>query len=315
MTVENFTSVANSMLPEPHAGLLNGILFGTKATLSRDLYDQLVKTGTLHIIALSGMNITILTNLVSITLLRFISRWIASLLTIGIIIGFIFFVGPSASVVRAGVMGSLALLAVVFGRQTWSFLFLAIATGSMLIVYPAWIFDIGFQLSVLATLGIILFGKKLEVARNRSGETFFGDARAEASLSETSPVNASSGSEVLAGRSFSAPQNAHLRSFKVLWFFWSFLKEDLRVTLAAQVFTIPILLFHFHRISLIAPLPNVLIGWVIAPVTALGLVTVIAGWIWLPLGQVFAWITWVPLQYVLTSVWITSMLPFASMSW
>lgn len=299
VSVLEFTTIINQLLPEPHAGLLNGILFGTKAMLSRDLYNQLVKTGTLHIIALSGMNITILTNLVSVTLLRFVSRRIASLLTVGIIIGFILFVGVSASVIRAGIMGSTTLLAVVFGRQAWSLLSLILAVSIMLIAKPLWISDIGFQLSVLATLGIILFSKK--TVEHRASKVGIEDRKSKLE------------NEGLFSNLHLPPLFSTL--YRLLSFLWSLIEDDLRITLAAQVFTIPILLFHFHRISLVSPFSNVLIGWVIAPVTVLGLVTIIAGWVWLPLGQVFAWITWVPLQYVLTSIWITSMLPFASFSW
>ena len=158
MSVADFSAVVNGILPEPHAGLLNGMLFGAKATLSKDLYDQLIQTGTLHIIALSGMNITILTNLVGITLLRFVSRRIASLLTIGGILFFVWFVGPSPSIVRAAIMGSISLFAVVSGRQYWPLLSWILAVSVMILLNIQWLFDISFQLSALATLGIILFG-------------------------------------------------------------------------------------------------------------------------------------------------------------
>ncbi|MFZ5844938.1 MAG: ComEC/Rec2 family competence protein, partial [Patescibacteria group bacterium] len=158
-TVQALTSVVNQLLPEPHAGLLNGILFGTKAMLSKELYQALVTTGTLHIVALSGMNITILINLVHLLFLGFISRRLSSLLTMGVITGFVWFVGPSASVVRAAIMGGIGLLAVVFGRQTWAILSWLLAVSTMLLLNFSWLTDLSFQLSALATLGIILFGK------------------------------------------------------------------------------------------------------------------------------------------------------------
>ncbi len=299
MTVADFTAIINSILPEPHAGLLNGIVFGTKATLSKDLMDALVKTGTLHIIALSGMNITILTNLVSITLLRFISRRLASVLTIAIIIGFILFVGASASVVRAGIMGSLALLAVVFGRQTWSLLFLTIAAGSMLIIKPDWISDIGFQLSVLASLGIILFGRKTTM-ESRTSKMGIEDRKSKID------------NQGLSSTLHLPPLFSTL--YYLLSFLWSLIEDDLRVTLAAQTFTIPLILFHFHRISLISPLTNILIGWIIQPVTILGLAASVLGWVFLPLGMVVGWVAWVPLQYMLLAIQITGTLPLASLS-
>src|SRR4030042_5052354 len=112
VTVATFTSVINHLLPEPHAGLLAGMLFGTRATISQEFVQALTVTGTLHIIALSGMNISILAGLSIMTLLRFVSRRVASLLTVLIIVGFVWFVGVSPSVVRAAIMGSLTLFSI-----------------------------------------------------------------------------------------------------------------------------------------------------------------------------------------------------------
>src|SRR3972149_10147107 len=119
MTVATLTGIMNQLLPEPHAGLLSGILFGTRATLVPELVTALIRSGTLHIVALSGMNITILTNVIGVMLLPFFKRWIASVLSILVIAGFIAFVGPSPSVIRAGIMGSISLIAIVFGRLHW----------------------------------------------------------------------------------------------------------------------------------------------------------------------------------------------------
>ena len=256
ISVATFTAIVNQILPEPHAGLLNGILFGTKATLSKELTNALVATGTLHIVALSGMNITILESLIGSTLLPVIGKRWASAATILLIIGFIWLVGPSPSVIRAGIMGSMALIATIFGKQRWGLFFFGLTAAVMLIIHPAWIGDLSFQLSALATLGLILFGGKKE------------------------------GSHVIV--------------------------DALRITLAAQVFTIPLIFFTFRRISLISPLTNVLIGWIIQPLTALGLVVAILGWTWLPLGQIVAWFAWVCLQYLITVIELTAKIPFSS---
>ena len=257
VSVSTFTSVINQVLPEPHAGLLAGILFGTKATLSNDFLEALTTTGTLHIIALSGMNISILAGLSITTLLRFVSKRVASLLTIFIIIGFVWFVGVSPSVVRAAIMGSLTLLSVVSGRQSWTLLTYCFTIAVMLFVKPDWLGSLSFQLSALSTLGIILF------AKNTSGKK-------------------------------------------------NVLVDDLRVTLSAQVFTIPLILFVFRRISLVSPLTNILIGWTIAPVTGIGMVMAVAGWIWLPLGYILGWVNWVLLEYLIVMVRWTAKIPFSS---
>lgn len=256
-SVSGLTSILNQLLPEPHAGLLAGLLFGTKTSLSVDLYNALVKSGTLHIIALSGMNISILSRMVTNSLLPVVGRRIASLLILLLVAWFVWFVGPSASIVRAAIMGGISVFAVLLGRQYWAILSWAIAVGVMLLVNVSWFFDISFQLSALATLGIILFG----------GEEKEG------------PV-----------------------------------KDDLRLTLAAQVFTIPLIFFYFRRISLVSPLSNLAIGWLVGPLTGLGWATAIVGWIWLPAARLIAWIDWVFLEYLLLAVTWTSKIPFASLS-
>lgn len=94
-----FSQKTNKLLPEPQASLLNGILWGSKETMPGDFYEALRRTGTLHIIALSGMNITILVALIG-KLTLFWGRKKSILLTLLSIFIFISFVGPSASVVR-----------------------------------------------------------------------------------------------------------------------------------------------------------------------------------------------------------------------
>jgi competence protein ComEC len=118
MTLDTLTALVNSLIHEPQAGLLNGFC-GVKATLSEDLQNALITTGTLHIIALSGMNISIIVGFVNLFLLRFVRRPIANVATVFIIIGFIGFVGVSPSVIRAAIMASITLLGMNFGRQRW----------------------------------------------------------------------------------------------------------------------------------------------------------------------------------------------------
>ena len=262
-----FVPVINSLLQEPHASLLNGILFGIRASFPGYLYQSLIDTGTLHIIALSGMNISILANLVAKTSVV-LGRKASSIITISLIVLFILFVGPSPSVVRAAIMGSLSLISVYFGRQYWALLSLFLASGIMLIPNISLINNISFQLSFLATLGIILAGKKLQRQIKKG-----------------------------------------LKNRLI-----SFLKDNLYLTLSAQIFTLPVILINFRRLSLIAPIANLSVGWVIQPIMILGFITSIMGWIWLPLGIIPAWFTWVPLTYLITVVNLLAKIPGASIS-
>jgi len=262
MTVSDAALIISRLLPEPQAGLLAGILFGLKASFSTELYEDLIITGTLHIVALSGQNISILIGIIHFFLLSVVKRPIANIISIGVIAWFILFVGPSASVIRAGVMGGITLIGISFGRQVMPVFVWALAVIGMLVLNPRWIMDISFQLSVMATLGILLFGTKKEQKQDLS-----------------SPI-----------------------------------RNNLRLTLAAQVFTIPIIMFAFGRISLVSPLSNLLIGWLIAPVMILGFALVLAGMIWMPLGQIIAWCAWLLLTFIVTAITLTAKIPFASVS-
>lgn len=203
-----------SILAEPQASLLSGILVGTKAQMSKDFYDDLQQTGTLHIIALSGTNISMLVTFLSV-MFGGLGKRNASLLSIISIVGFIFFVGPSASVVRAGIMGSLSLLALVTGRKNYAIVALLGSAIVMIVVKPELVFDIGFQLSFLATFGIMTL----------------------------------------------VEQDKKNRSKKIVSSVYNLLLTDLKITLAAQIFTLPVILHNFHNMSFIAPITNILVGW------------------------------------------------------
>ena len=260
-----FIPIINSLLPEPQASLLNGILFGVKASMPAYFYQALIATGTLHIIALSGVNISILTTLIARSTL-FLGRKASSILTVCLIVLFTMWVGASPSIVRAAIMGCLSLLAVYFGRRDWGLLSLFFAAGIMLLFDFSLIKNLSFQLSFMATFGIILANRRVK-CQPRKG------------LSNQ---------------------------------FIYFMKENFLLTISAQIFTLPIILYNFHRISLVAPFANIVVEWVIQPIMILGFITAIAGWLFLPLGSVFAWITWVPLTYLITAVELLAKIPGAS---
>jgi competence protein ComEC len=301
LSVETCTGLVNQLLPEPEAGLLAGILLGVKATMDRSLYNALINTGTLHIVALSGANISILSGLISSTLLKIqISRRIVGLLSCFLIIGFVGFVGPSPSVVRAAIMACLVLLGNVLGKSVWPIWTWIVTVGIMLSLSPRLAIDISFQLSAGATLGIIIFGQKNIVRTHESGSI----------KHENNPVESS------IHNSFFIIPTSIIRlwsySLKFCTSLFHIVENDLRLTLSAQVFTIPIIFFHFHRISLISPLPNLLIGWVLPPLTGIGYLIVVAGLIWKPIGQLLAWLIYFPLLYIIWIIELFSKIPLAS---
>src|SRR4030042_1356909 len=118
LTPQIFTEVINSYLPEPQASLLNGIIFGINLKTGKIFYDQLKMVGLLHLVVLSGINITLLATIVG-SLTRFLSKKYSLLITILIVILFICFVGPKAPIIRAGFMGILTFVGIIMKRKTY----------------------------------------------------------------------------------------------------------------------------------------------------------------------------------------------------
>lgn len=310
MTPQDISLLIGTFLPEPHAGLLSGMLVGTKEALSKDLNEALIITGTLHIVALSGTNITILAKIAGGVLGSVFSRRVASLLTIVFLIGFTVWTGASPSVVRAAIMGCTTLLGALSGRKNWTFWGWLVAAVSMLAFEPSLLANVSYQLSVGAALGIILFGEE------KNGRTTIDNRRWK--IVEV-------GRKWIIGKLFTLipfPLFHRLRSLfyllqlsSIIHLLSSEFRSGLRTTLSAQLFTIPIIFFTFRQISFISPLPNILIGWIIEIITEMGISVVILGLICPPLGQVAAWIAWVPLEYVIRVVIMTSRIPLASFNW
>ena len=146
-------------LGEPESGLAKAITFGMKNNLPLELTTQFSQTGVSHIMAISGMNITLLVAASLILLLHLgISRKIAFYFITLFLFLFIIFVGAPASALRAGVMGFLVLLAIKLGRLNKITHAIILSACLMLLFNPRLLRDdVGFQLSFLATLSLVYF--------------------------------------------------------------------------------------------------------------------------------------------------------------
>lgn len=152
----------NKNLPEPEASLLAGIVLGVKKGLPPDFYEALRQTGTMHIVVASGYNVTVIIGTIVVYLAGRIKRQMAILLGIMAVAIFSIMAGGQAAIVRAAIMGSLAYFGQLSGRKTEGKRLLLIAVMVMLAVEPLLIFDLGFQLSVAATAGLIWLGPIME---------------------------------------------------------------------------------------------------------------------------------------------------------
>ncbi|OGY91686.1 MAG: hypothetical protein A3H70_01465 [Candidatus Komeilibacteria bacterium RIFCSPLOWO2_02_FULL_48_11] len=169
-----FIGAINSSLPEPHASLLAGILVGARRGIPDYLLEAFNRVGVTHIIAISGSNITIIAAALlilmqSIGVSRRRTFWLISL-GIG---AFVIMTGASASVVRAGIMGLFVLLASQLGRATRATNALVFTAFVMLLINPKiLVFDAGFQLSFLATMGIVYISPILQNLAKRWPKLF-----------------------------------------------------------------------------------------------------------------------------------------------
>jgi len=252
-------------LSPPQSSILGAMVLGDKRKLSEDLKIKLNIVGLRHITAISGLHITILTAIL-MTILIGLGFWRqqAFWLSIILITLFIIMTGLQPSAIRAGIMGGLFLLGQYLGRMNVSSRSIVFAASLMLAQNPLLLkLDAGFQLSFLATIGIIYL---MPIFQNwfRPLTKIFGGGQ---------------------------------------------LKSILAMTLSAQVFTLPILIYNFGYISLVAPITNILIVPLLYWIMLFGFIFAIFGAIWQPL----AWILSFPCWFLLT--YLTKIVDLFSQPW
>jgi competence protein ComEC len=151
-----FIGAVRRALPEPQAALLLGIVLGYRSALPPDLEARMIDTGLIHIVVISGLKVAIFAGIVQRLCFRAVPR-VALPLAVAGVGAYVVIAGASAAAVRAGVMGSAALVAHALHRETEAFVSLACTAAAMLLVQPSLWRDVSFQLSFLGTAGIVLF--------------------------------------------------------------------------------------------------------------------------------------------------------------
>lgn len=267
------------LFPDPEASLLAGILLGVESGIPESVQTAFRDTGTAHIIAISGFNITIIGGLFATIFLRLLGkprRFLAGALTVIIIALYTLLVGPSAAVVRAALLGGFALFARQLGRSQHGLNSLAFTAALMGLQNPFTLWDVGFQLSFAATLGLVLYADPMQQA-------------------------------FLRWASRRLPQELAQRVTGMVG-------EYLLFTLAAQMTTLPVTIYHFQRLSLAGLIANPLILPAQPAVMILGGLATILGMAFLPLGQVFAALAWPFVAYTIRTVELLARLPSAALA-
>lgn len=262
-----FKEIARNFVSPPEVGILEALVFGDEGEISQEWKNKLNLTGTRHIAAVSGMNITIIASLIlSFVLGLGLWRRQAFYLTIFLLVIFILMIGSPASAVRAGIMAGILMAAQYFGRLSVASRAVTFAAVLMLFLNPLLLkFDIGFQLSFLAILGMIYL------------QPLFSNFLKKIPDPAVFPLRAA-----------------------------------LSATLSAQIFTLPILIYNFGRISLISPITNILIVPLLAPLTVLIFIFGLAGLIFWGFGWILSWPVWLFLAYIVKIIDWSAQIPRAS---
>ncbi|MFA4871494.1 MAG: ComEC/Rec2 family competence protein [Patescibacteria group bacterium] len=249
---------------EPQASILQAMILGNRGGIPRELLDKFSNSGISHIIAISGMNITIIVFLfmqvlINLGVIRQKAFWLASA---GILI-FVLMIGDQASALRAAIMGIVVLYAQKIGRLNNSLNAVIFAASLMLLINPKLLLsDVGFQLSFMAILGLLYLPPIFE--------KYF------AKISDRGQI-----------------------------------KTMAITTISAQIMTLPLIIFYFHKLSLVSVFTNALILPLVPFLTIWGLTNAAASLFSLWLGQVMGFVSWLGVGYILRIVEWSLKIPFA----
>ena len=262
----------HSTFPADTVGFAQALLLGDTSLIDYETDTAFKLSGIRHIIAVSGLHVSILFALISQLTGR--KRWLSVLLGLPVLLLFAAVAGFTPSITRACIMHSLMILATLLEKEYDPPTALSFAVLLMLFANPYCVSSVGLQLSAGCMCGIFLFSGKIQewfLDSRRLGR-FRGKAK-----------------------KFAA------------WF-----ASCVAVTLSATLVTTPLCAFYFGTVSLISPLTNLLTLWVITFIFyGIGLGCILA-LIWLPLGRVLGWVVSWPIRYVLQVAKLAAAFPLAA---
>lgn len=247
-----------TFISSPKAELLSGIVLGEKKNIPGQLKLALRDTSTLHIVVVSGQNLTLLAALI-MRLSGLITRKVSIGLTFLLLTGYTVLTGAEIPVLRAAFMVAAVFIAQILGRESDGTWILILIAGLFLLINPLWILDLSFQLSFLATIGVI----------------------------SVAPIFSS-----------------RLKSLPI------FIRENISVTIGAQLMVLPVIAQNFHQISLVALPANLLILWTVPYIMIGGAALLMTSFIIQPFGVLIAFLLNILLTYFIYIVQF-----FSSFSW
>ena len=265
------------VLPEPQASLAQGIILGIRDTIPSSIKDAFVRTGTAHILAISGINLSIIAGmLLSIGVWLFgRRRYIYIWLALGIIWLYALLTGMNPPVARGAIMASLFLAAELLGRQRTAITSLALAAAIMVAVNPQTLWDASFQLSFLSMAGLIFLSPPLQTLGRKAVNTTIGNKGIGGALA-------------------------------------SIVTDSFSVTLAATIAVWPVIAHYFGIVSLVGPLATFLALPALPGIIVIGTLAGLIGLFALPVAQGIGWVAWLFTSYMLLIVKGFASLPISA---
>ncbi len=255
------------VLPEPQASLAQGVVLGIRGNIPQELRDDFSRSGTAHLLAISGLHLGIMAGiLLGIGLwlfgrryylyvwLALVAVWLYTVIT-----------GMNPPVVRGAIMASLFLLAEALGRQRSGMVALTFAAAIMVGVHPYILGDASFQLSFLAMTGLVFI---FPILRD------WGRSVVARTLGE---------------------EGALVSTANVVVDTWS-------ATLGAVIAIWPVVAYYFGIISLVGPLATFLALPALPGIIAAGVLAALVGLASLAVAQAIGWLAWLFLSYTVLVV-------------
>lgn len=255
------------VLPEPQMSLAEAIVLGKRGMIPQSLKDDFTLTGTVHLIAISGLNLTIIVGLFlsfGIWLLgrrHYFYIWLALVA----IWAYALLTGMQPPVVRSAIMATLFLAAELLGRQRSAITALTLAAAVMTGISPYILSDASFQMSFLAMAGLVFIFPTLQTMGRKVVSAAPEKVRTIASIA-------------------------------------NFTSDSLAVTMAAIIAVWPVVAYYFGIVSLVGPLATLLALPILPAIIATVALTGVAGLVFLPAAQVIGWLAWLFLSYLILVV-------------
>ncbi len=265
------------VLPEPQASLVQGIVLGMRGNIPTSLRTDFARSGTTHLLAISGLHLSIVTGILLAISSRFFGhRYHIYIWLVLVAIWFYAVItGMNPPVLRAAIMASLFLAAELLGRQRSAITALTFAGAVMVGINPQILWDASFQLSFLAMVGLIFIAPWLQAQGRRAVGATLGE------------------SGIAAGTA-------------------GYVSDTFCVTLGIIIIIWPLIAYYFGIVSLVAPLATFLALPALPGIIVTGAVAAGLGIIALPIAQVVGWLAWLFASYMLTVVTGMAAFPLSS---